>query len=169
MNCSECGSDINQSMRFCTNCGAKLHQSGFGTEQNRRGQSAETNYKTRRFDCKKGEFENKVSGLQSWFAEKHYEVQRLLTEDGKQLIQASKRGQWRKLVGMSTATNVLLSHHNNKLTVEIGEGQWLDKAAGGLLGTIVNPLFLVPAGFGALEQWQLPDKVFAHLAGEEGA
>lgn len=167
MHCSNCGADINATMRFCTSCGEMLNQAGFGTSQDRRGQTSTTS-KTKRFSCSAESYDVLVEKVQNWLAGQHFLVQKLTTSDGKQVIQAQKDGLWRKAVGMATATNIVMAQHDSKVTVEIGSGQWLDKAAGGLLGTIINPLFLVPAGFGAWEQWQLPDRIFAYIDSLEG-
>lgn len=159
MNCQECNAEISNKMRFCTNCGTNLNAS-FGTDQNRRGQNDQPNFKTRSFKCNKPEFAGKIDTLQNWLTDQGFETQKFNADDGKTLIQAQKPGMWRKAVGMSTAANILLSQNKGKLIVEIGQGRWLDKAAGGLLARMLNPLFLLPAGYGALEQWQFPTKIF---------
>lgn len=169
MHCPKCHYEINSSMRFCTQCGAKLADSGFGNSQNRRGQSEGATTKVRRFQCSAKQLPALVDDLQDWLGGQHFNVQRLTSEDGHYVIQAAKHGEWRKAVGMSTATNVKLMQRNDTVIVEISAGRWLDKAAGGLLGAMVNPLFLVPTGLGALEQWQLPTKIFAHLAAKTEA
>lgn len=162
MNCHECNAEITDRMNFCTDCGTNLHES-FGTNLNRRGQNDQPNLKTRTFKCNKIDFEGKVTRFQGWLRSEGFETQKFNAEDGKILIQAQKPGIWRKVVGMSTATNILLSQNKGKMIVEIGLGRWYDKIAGGVIGRLWTPYLWAPAAYGAFEQWTLPDKLFAYF------
>jgi len=77
-------------------------------------------------------------------------------------VQVSKRGSWRKVIGMSTALNVLLDHDGTALTVEIGAGRWIDKAAAGSVSLFLWPL-AVTAAIGAWNQTKMPEKVFSFI------
>jgi hypothetical protein len=90
-------------------------------------------------------------------------VQDLKTEEGATLIQVSQPGGWRKFVGMSTALNVILDQQGDDLTVEIGAGQWIDKAAAGAVSLFVLWPLAVTAAIGALNQMKMPQRVFARV------
>jgi hypothetical protein len=85
------------------------------------------------------------------------------TEDHNLLIQVKKRGGWREFVGMATSLNVVLRQSGNTLTVEIGAGKWIDKAAAGVVSLVVLWPLAVTAGFGAWEQMKLPDRIFDYI------
>lgn len=176
MFCPQCGDDIDDTMNFCTSCGAALNagENTFGRQQvrgNRRGQQVGASgamTKTRRFDSLEDDLDDVVSDMEDWLRSNNYETQRLKTEDDKTLVQAKRPGEWRKIVGMDTAANITFHQGQKNLTVEIGEGQWLTKAPWALVGAVINPLFAIPAGIGAWEQWRLPDYVFEYLSDRVG-
>ncbi len=76
------------------------------------------------------------------------------------LLEVKKRGDWRKYVGMATALNILFTQSGDTLTVEIGSGQWIDKAGAGAVGVFVLPPMAIAAGYGVWEQMKMPDKIF---------
>jgi hypothetical protein len=61
---------------------------------------------------------------------------------------------------MATSLNILFHHSVDTLTVEIGAGKWIDKAAVGVVSMLVLWPLAVTAGFGAWEQSKLPEKIF---------
>jgi hypothetical protein len=65
---------------------------------------------------------------------------------------------------MATSLNILFTQAGDALTVEIGAGKWLDKAAVGAVSLIVLWPLAFTAGFGAWEQMKMPDKVFGYIA-----
>jgi len=75
--------------------------------------------------------------LKNWLTSQNFDYQQLTTEDGGTLLQVSKKGGWRIIVGMSTALNIVLHQSSNNIAVEIGAGRWLDKAAVGTASMIV--------------------------------
>ena len=79
------------------------------------------------------------------------------------LIQVRKQGTWRALVGMQTALNVILRTDGDEITVEIGAGQWLDKAAAGVVSLFILWPLAVTAAIGAWNQMQTPEKVFKRV------
>jgi hypothetical protein len=81
-------------------------------------------------------------------------------DDQSLLIQIKKRGGWRDLVGMATSLNILFHHSSETLTVEIGAGKWVDKAAVGTVSLFILWPLAITAGMGAWEQMKMPDKIF---------
>ena len=75
---------------------------------------------------------------------------------GATLLQVKKPGGWRNFLGMSTSLNVLLSLTNDDLSVEIGEGKWLDKVVVGTLSLLVLWPLIPFAAYGAWQQANLP-------------
>jgi len=71
-----------------------------------------------------------ANNLGDWYRSQRFEVQMLDVHGGGVLVQASKGG-WRNVVGMSSALNVVLRQNGTTLSVEVGAGKWLDKAAVG--------------------------------------
>jgi TPR repeat protein len=115
------------------------HEVNHKAEQiNREIPSSPSNNKIKRYPCDTAAFnaligEKGYGALTKWLESQQFNSQTIKTPEGKTLIQLSQQGGWRKLVGMSTALNVLLDHDGATLTVEIGAGQWVNKA---LVGTV---------------------------------
>jgi hypothetical protein len=104
-----------------------------------------------------------VSHLREWFTMNDFNVQALKSEDGGDVLQVAKKGDWRKLVGLSTALNVVLRQHDSELSVEIGEGRWTDKAAAGAISLAGLWPLAVSAAIGAWDQIKLPERVAAEI------
>ena len=101
-----------------------------------------------------------VSHMRAWFVNQDFEVQSLKTEDGADLLQVAKKGGWRKLVGLSTALNVVVRCKDSDLTVEVGAGRWIDKAAAGTVSMFVLWPLAVTAAIGAWQQMKMPERTF---------
>lgn len=104
-----------------------------------------------------------ISHLRVWFVNQNFEVQTLKTEDGADLLQVAKTGSWRKFVGLSTALNVVVRSKDSDLSVEVGAGRWIDKAAAGTVSLFVLWPLAVTAAFGAWQQLKMPEKAFAAI------
>lgn len=176
MFCPKCGEETTEMMNFCGSCGTALnagkYQTGRTQERgNRRGQqigAAGAMNKTRRFDSPKADLEEILDDFEDWLRSTNFETQRLTTEDDKVVVQARRPGEWRKVIGMSTATNVVFNQSKESLLVDVSAGQWLDKAPWAVVGALVNPLLAIPAGIGAWEQWRHPDYIFEYLSDRIG-
>ena len=80
------------------------------------------------------------------------------------LLQIKKRGSWRELVGMATSLNVVFhAGEENTLTVEIGAGKWIDKAAVGTVSLLILWPLAITAGIGAWEQMKMPENIFEYI------
>ena len=64
---------------------------------------------------------------------------------------------------MSTSLNVVFHQSGNNLTIEIGEGKWIEKAAVGAVGMAVLWPLAITAGFGAWQQMRMPERIFDYL------
>lgn len=104
-----------------------------------------------------------MSHVRAWFVNQDFEVQTLKTEDGADLLQVAKKGNWRKFVGLSTALNVAMRCRDSDLTVEVGAGRWIDKAAAGTVSLFVLWPLAVTAAFGAWQQMKMPERTFAAI------
>ena len=123
---------------------------------------------SRYFPCTTEKFYGLLADLRNWLISQNFNCQQLTTEDGGTLLQVAKKGGWRKIVGQSTALNIVLyQSSNNNITVEIGAGRWIDKA---LVGAAAFPLlFWFPplafaAGFGTWQQIKLPKKIYQYIS-----
>ena len=85
------------------------------------------------------------------------------TEKESILLQIKKRGGWRDFVGMATSLNIVFHQSVDTLTVEIGAGKWLDKAAVGTVSMFILWPLAITAGFGVWEQAKMPEKVFSYI------
>jgi len=119
---------------------------------------------SRSFLCPISIFQDLTHAMQDWLSAEGYKYQRLQMEDGGIVIQIEKVGGWRKVVGMSTAIHIVFHQVANMVNVEIGNGRWIDKAAIGLLSTIVLWPLAIPAGIGAWQQMKLPERVYGYIA-----
>lgn len=101
-----------------------------------------------------------TEALHNWFQFQKYEVQSLDLPNGDKVIQA-RLGGWRNMLGLSSALNIVLRHHNDhNLTVEIGAGKWADKAIVGTISMFVLWPLAFTAAYGAWQQNKLPQKTF---------
>ncbi len=174
MFCSQCGKENTKGAKFCTSCGAVLSSETIQQTTppeyqsvGRRGSHGPSgqHMKIRRFPCSPENSHVLISDLINWLTGQNFNCQQLTTEDGGTLLQVSKKGGWRKIVGMSTALNVVFHQSVNNITVEIGAGRWLDKAAVGAVGALlVFPPLAVAAGFGAWLQIKLPNKIYQYIS-----
>lgn len=158
MYCVKCGGDLGPTDRFCTNCGTAAG-SGSG---HRRGQSdeAETNFNTHRFAIPAGKKAELVNRIANFLRIEKYDVQVMPLDNGSTVIQAAKSGNWRRLLGIRSATTVIVEAGADATTVKIGAGKWLEKAVTGAVGLIWFPPLALTTGLGVYEQSQLPGKVF---------
>ncbi|MEM7656046.1 MAG: SHOCT domain-containing protein [Bacteroidota bacterium] len=101
-----------------------------------------------------------LQSFEGWLSQENFRTQMLQTENGGTLVQVEQEGGWRKLTGMSTALNVVVEQSGDNLNVEIGEGRWLDKVAGGTVGMLLLWPLAVTTAIGAWNQSQMPKRVF---------
>lgn len=64
---------------------------------------------------------------------------------------------------MATSLNIVFHQSADSLTVEIGAGKWIDKAAVGTVSMFILWPLALTAGFGAWEQAKMPEKVFDYI------
>lgn len=163
--CQQCGTQANGESKFCSSCGAALQGAGPLTHAPlppRPG--APKGSKCRRFVCGSGESSNVIADLKGWLEQQDFDSQQMATENSGVLLQIKKRGAWRDFVGMSTSLNIVFHQQDNTLTVEIGAGKWIDKAAVGTVSMFILWPLAVTAGFGAWEQMKMPERVFDYIS-----
>lgn len=103
-------------------------------------------------------------GLEIFFREKKkFVVEGMATPEGY-LVQAKEEQSWKKFAGMDQATQVQIFQSTpESITVNVGTGKWIDKAAAAGVGAIVFAPLLATAAFGAFKQQQLPQEIFAAI------
>jgi hypothetical protein len=126
-NCPQCQKHVEPEWRFCLSCGNALPAPAPGTEGGRIPGS-----KYRRYSCSPDVIPRIIGDVRGWLNEQDFDTQQIKTDEDSVLLQVKKRGSWRDLVGMSTSLNVAFHQgEDDTLTVEIGAGKWVDKAAVG--------------------------------------
>jgi len=80
------------------------------------------------------------------------------------LLQIEKVGGWRKIVGMSTALNIVFHQVENTVNVEMGAARRMDKATTGAVAYFILWPLAMTAGIGAWQQLKMPERVFEHIA-----
>jgi len=117
---------------------------------------------TRSFQAPEINLNELTDNLQDWYKSQNFTVQMLDVHGGGILIQTSKGG-WRNAVGMSSALNVVLRQNGSTLSVEIGAGKWMDKAAVGAVSLFVLWPLAVTTAWGAWKQSQLPKQTYEFI------
>jgi len=120
--------------------------------------------KMQSFHCPHSLYQDLISSTQNWLAGEGFKHQKLAMEDGSTLVQIEKIGGWKKLIGMSTALNIVFHQVDNTVNIEIGAGRWADKAVVGAVSLVVLWPLAVTAGFGAWQQAKMPERIFGHIA-----
>jgi len=164
--CPQCQAPAAATARFCQVCGSSL-----GEPKNARmpapapGPQAQAvpRSKSRRYACTPGDGSRIIGEVKSWLDSLDFDSQQMSTETGGILLQIKKRGGWRDFVGMATSLNIVFHQSSDTMTVEIGAGKWIDKAAVGTVSMFILWPLAVTAGFGAWEQAKMPDKIFDYI------
>ena len=165
--CQRCSAQVPAGARFCGGCGAALPQQGGASvpvlarvtpPDNR--PAPEDRSKIRRFMCAPADAQRLIADVKAWLDSEGFDSQQMNTDDGGQLLQIKKRGGWRDYVGMATSLNIVFREAGDTLTVEIGAGKWIDKAAAGTVSLFILWPLAVTAGFGAWEQAKMPERIF---------
>ena len=166
--CPRCHNQIKAEWTFCQRCGAPLKQQGGDNSEI----PADDDHvqkipgsTSRRYVCPEEDTVRLINDVKVWLDSQGFDTQQVSADDQSLLVQIKKRGSWRDLVGMATSLNVLFHHDNETLTVEIGAGKWVDKAAVGAVGLFILWPLAIPAGMGAWEQMKMPDKIFDFIGG----
>lgn len=164
--CGQCRRSAPADAKFCGGCGAALGESG-GSKAvvpvaEPHGPTVARS-KSRRYACSLDENARIISDVTTWLDAQGFDSQQMPTEVNSVLLQVKKRGGWRDFVGMSTSLNIVFHESDEFLTVEIGAGKWLDKAAVGTVSMVILWPLAVTAGFGAWEQMRLPDRIFEYV------
>ncbi len=161
--CSRCHIQVDAESLFCQKCGAPLKKQGADSNT---GSSAGDHVQkipgstSRRYMCQEPDAIQLIQDVRTWLDSEGFDTQQVSADDDSLLIQIKKRGGWRDLVGMATSLNILFHHSSDTLTVEIGAGKWIDKAAVGTVSLFILWPLAITAGMGAWEQMKMPDKVF---------
>ncbi|MEO1414342.1 MAG: SHOCT domain-containing protein [Bacteroidota bacterium] len=109
------------------------------------------------------QIDNLVDGLRRWLYLDGYRSQAHVLEDGRTVVQITQKGEWRKIVGMSTALNVVFTQDQDALYLEIGEGKWIDKIAGGAIGLWLFPPLALTNAVGMWNQSQMPGRIMDYV------
>ena len=164
--CSRCGTRPVAGARFCGGCGAPLAGPGGAVSlaavpPEGQGQAPRVaGSKCRRYACAPDMIPRLIADVTGWLSSQEFDSQQVNAEGGGLLLQIKKRGGWRDFVGMSTSLNVLFQQSGDTLTVEIGAGKWIDKAAAGTVSLLILWPLAITAGIGAWEQLKMPERIF---------
>jgi hypothetical protein len=154
-NCSKCQEHIEPDWRFCRTCGNPL------PADNNAGKMEGST--SRRYACSADDISRLISDVRGWLNSQDFDTQEMKTAAETVLLQIKKRGNWRDFFGMATSLNIMFHQGDDTLTVEIGAGKWVDKAAAGAVGIFLLPPLAITAGIGAWEQTQMPEKIFNYI------
>lgn len=100
-------------------------------------------------------------GLEDYFVrQKNMEAEGIFQGEDAYFIQARQQKDWKKLAGMDKAVQVRLTIRQDRLTVDVGAGRWVDKLGAAAVGYLFFAPLLITAAIGALGQEQLPRDIF---------
>ena len=154
--CPKCGKQAAKGQKFCPNCGGVLGEHA--------GEMPETSgKKSRKFICPPKQTSTVIGDVKGWLDSQGFDSQQMKTENGGELLQIKKRGGWRDFVGMATSLNIVFYQSGDTLTVQIGSGKWVDKAAVGTISLFILWPLAITAGLGAWEQMKMPEKIFDYI------
>lgn len=168
MYCVKCGHQLNPTDRFCTQCGTPAPAESSAGQRRGQTDNPEANYTAHRFSIAGSRQKELVQRIAGFLRIENFKVQVMPLENGAVLVQAVKEGNWRRLLGIQTATSVIVEAGETVTTVKIGAGKWLEKAVTGAVGLIWFPPLAITTGLGAYQQSQLPNKIFRVVKQFEG-
>jgi hypothetical protein len=163
--CSQCGTPTQVGAAFCAKCGTKVGEAAAVSDLPDDGPDMERST-SRRYLCNPADTARLIADVRAWLRSEEFDSTQVNTESQGVLLEIKKRGDWRKYVGMATALNILFEQTGDTLTVEIGAGQWIDKAGAGAVGMFVFAPIAITAGYGVWEQKKMPDKIFDFIGSQ---
>ncbi|HEV2762309.1 MAG TPA: TIR domain-containing protein [Pyrinomonadaceae bacterium] len=165
--CPRCRTPGEAESKFCGGCGAALGEPNgakvpltFAAPPPGDSAPAIAGAKSRRYICAPDDTPRLLADVKGWLDSQGFDSQQMSTESHGLLIQIKKRGGWRDFVGMSTSLNIAFHQSGDALTVQIGAGKWIDKAAVGTVSMFILWPLAITAGYGAWEQAKMPEKIF---------
>lgn len=166
--CPQCQKHIEPNSQFCWSCGTSLAGVVTGGSGGVSGQPGTAGGQipgstSRRYACSPDDIPRLIGDVRGWLNSQDFDTQQVNTDEDSLLLQVKKRGSWRDLVGMATSLNVVFHTGEDTLTVEIGAGKWVDKAAVGTVSLLILWPLAITAGMGAWEQMKLPDRIFDYI------
>lgn len=101
-----------------------------------------------------------ANALESFFKEKNMQAQIVEISTNEIAVQAKNKDSYlRKLASLDKACTVSMKFDKTKLNVEIGQGKWIDKAAGAAIAWFIFAPVIITTAYGAYQQFQLPKQV----------
>ena len=163
--CPQCQKHIEPDSQFCWSCGGSLAGVSTGISSGHPGPGAGQipGSTSRRYACSSDDIPRLIGDVRGWLSSQDFDTQQVNTDEDSVLLQVKKRGSWRDLVGMATSLNIVFHTGEDTLTVEIGAGKWVDKAAVGTVSLLILWPLAITAGMGAWEQMKLPDRIFDYV------
>ncbi|GCE49664.1 double zinc ribbon protein [Thermosporothrix hazakensis] len=116
---------------------------------------------TRFYQARDLDIERIARDVEAIFHAQGYQAQRIGNRE-QMIVQIRKGGDLEALIGMQAAQTITLRSAPGGIVAAIGEGQWIDKAAIGVMGLFLWPLFLT-AGAGVLRQASLESQIVSTL------
>jgi hypothetical protein len=157
--CPQCQKPTQPDWRFCLSCGNALPTAPSPGAAGRIPGS-----KSRRYACSEDGIPRIIGDVRGWLNSQDFDTQQIDADNDSVLLQIKKRGSWRDFVGMGTSLNVVFHpEEDDMLTVEIGAGKWVDKAAVGTVSLFILWPLAITAGIGAWEQMKMPDNIFDYI------
>lgn len=161
--CPNCHIQVHTESKFCQKCGTPLKalsgSVGVITSEGDHVQKIPGST-SRRYQCSEEDAQQLINQVKSWLDSEGFDTQQVSADDQSLLVQIKKRGGWRDFVGMATSLNILFHQSDDTMTVEIGAGKWVDKAAVGTVSLFILWPLAITAGMGAWEQMKMPDRIF---------
>ena len=107
-----------------------------------------------------------ATDLENVYRAQGFVVQQLGNETQK-MVQLKKGGDFEALVGLQAALTVVIQKTTGGILVTIGQQKWIDKAAVGLVGLTIGPLWplIITGALGAIRQASLGNQVLAIVDG----
>jgi hypothetical protein len=159
--CPQCHKHIEPDSQFCWSCGASL--AGVSVPGPATGAGTIPGSTSRRYACAADDIPRLINDVRGWLNTQGFDTQHMNTDSESVLLQVKKRGSWRDLVGMATSLNIVFHPGDDSLTVEIGAGKWIDKAAVGTVSLFLLWPLAITAGMGAWEQMKMPERIFDYI------
>ncbi len=122
------------------------------------------------FTCSQDQFDKLIKKFKTWLEGRNFKDQIIQLDESSILIQIAKKGEWRRFTGMAQALNIQLTQQNQKLTVKLSGGKWLERLAPvGIIAVLEAPLLPIigiSVGIGAWQQSKLPKEIIDFISNE---